>query len=374
MPIEPVLLDLGARLVVADQLVVLRELIGGLGREVAEVRLVRLDREVRVADRGIERADRRVPPQPVLLEVAAEVRVDVAIAVQPVDVARRQAAAAGHAGRNLLVADVVRLPVAVLVVAVERAVIRVAARLADQLCIDARHRALGARRAAADRDLLERSVVDVVAEPAGAFGRVDALHHRPVLTGGAVDEVGGLRAGSAAADVDALQLHAGRFRQNRPVVARARQVRERLLVERGGDRGRLHVDDGRVAGDDDVLLQRGQAHDHVDRGGEAGGQADAFACDRPEARQLERERVLARRHRDEPVEPGFVRDRSLDAHHRGARQADGDARQHALRVVGDSAVDRGGGRARGLRARPGGDERHQQRGSDRVTQHRKNPP
>ena len=164
LPIEPVLLNLRAGLVIGDQLVVGRELIGHLAGEVAEVGLVRLHREVRVANRGIKAAHGGIPPHRVALHESADVGVEVAIAVQAIGVFRLQAAAARDAGSYLLFVNVVRLPVGRFIVAVKRPRVAIAARLADEHRVDAWHRTLRAGRSAADRHFLERSVVHVVAE------------------------------------------------------------------------------------------------------------------------------------------------------------------------------------------------------------------
>src|SRR6185369_17684879 len=99
---------------------------------------------VRIADRGVEPAYRRVPPQLVLLQEPADVAIEVAVAVHAVGVLRAQAPTAGDARRDLRGVDVERLPVHRLVVAVERSGEAVAAGLADEDRVDARHRAFGA--------------------------------------------------------------------------------------------------------------------------------------------------------------------------------------------------------------------------------------
>ncbi len=135
---------------------------------------------------------------------------------------------------------------------------------------------LGAVRAGADRHFLERSVVVVEARGAGAFGHHHAFDHRPVLIGfGVVGRIAGLRARGAAADVDALELHGGRGRHDRPQVACVRQRRQLLRVEVGDDARCLLIDDGRFAGDGQGLLHRRNLHLHVDRRVEADGDAPA---------------------------------------------------------------------------------------------------
>ena len=96
-PIEPVRLALRVVLVVADELVVLRQLIRGFSLVDLQRRLEGFHREVRLAKLILGFADRAKPPQLVLLDVAAQLREAVTEEGQAVGVFRLEPAAALHA-------------------------------------------------------------------------------------------------------------------------------------------------------------------------------------------------------------------------------------------------------------------------------------
>ena len=242
--VEPVGLMFGVARHVADEFVVPRQRIGDFRGVAREPRGERLDLEVGQPRLGFQIAYPRVPPEPILHDISSEVRARVAEFVKAVHVARRQPAAAARPSCDLRAVDVERLPRFVLVVGDERAVVGVAARFADEDHLDTRHRHLSGVGRRVDRNFVERSHVHVVAEPFGALRRVDAFDHRAVLPCRPVGVVVRLRAGGAAADVDACQLQCGRLGEHRPVVpAAARQARQHRCVEGRRDLGGCRVDD-----------------------------------------------------------------------------------------------------------------------------------
>ena len=345
---------------VADQFVVLVQRVGGFGGHVLQAGLERLDRKVRQHRLDVLLAQRCVPPHLVFLHEAAKVAVEVVVLEHAIQFGRRQARAAFQAGRDLRGVDVGRLDVRAFVVAVQPAVVGVAAGFRDELRDDAGPRHFGARRAGADRDFVERAVVVVEAGGVGAFGIDDALDHRAVLVGlRVVGRVSRLRPGAAAADIDARQLHGGGLRHDRPEVARVGQRLELFGFEdRGGSR-RGDVDDRRGAADRHRFLQRCNFQLDVDRRGEADADVDAFADDRAKPAQLVLDRVDAGRQARKPVRALLITDRRPRALERGGGGRHRDAGQHAAARVCDAAVQRSGRGADRLRCCASGRESQQ---------------
>ena len=129
--------------------------------------------------------------------------------------------------RDLFVGDVGRLQARVLIIAVERAVELVAAGLDHHLRLHAGLAHVGAVAGGAGGHFFECAVVDIHADGAGAFGGDEAIdHHAILIAARVIGAIAALRAGGAAADVDARHRHAGRLRQDGPHVARARNRRQ----------------------------------------------------------------------------------------------------------------------------------------------------
>ena len=257
--VQPVRLLLLAPLSEPDQLVVRVQRVGALAGDVLQMRFERLHRKVRQQALRVLIAQRAVPPELVFFQVAADVAVEIVIAVESVQIGGLETAAALDAECDLRVVDVARLDVLVFVVGVDAAVIGVAARFRDELRHHAGPRHVRRVRAGRHRDFLHRPVVVVEAGRVRPLGVDDAFDHRPMLIGlRVVGGVARLRAGRAPAHVDPLHLDGRRRREDRPEVARVRQRGELLRVEvRGRLRGR-DVDHGRLPADGDRF---GEARD-----------------------------------------------------------------------------------------------------------------
>ena len=308
-PIEPVRLLLRVELVVADELVVLRQLIRGFSLVDLQPRLEGFHREVRLAKLILGFADRAKPPQLVLLDVAAQLREAVTEQRQAVGVFRPEPAAALHAPGNLIGVDIERLPVAVGVVDAGRAVIRVAARLDDEHHHHPGRPHLGVGAHGVHGHFVKRVHVRVVAVGVGEFRPVDPFVIRP-LAGGAIRREGGLRARRAATHVDAAHLDRRRLRQHRPrVIAAIGQRRQFLGVEAGRDCRRLRIDHRRGAAHGDRFLEAGHVHRNVQSGRETGANLNVGSLHGREARQLERDRVETRCNRNEPERTRVARHR-----------------------------------------------------------------
>ena len=368
---EVIRLVLVGVLEVDDRFLRPRHVVGDLPRPHRHPRLLHVVDERRIPLSARRPAVRAVPPQLVLRHEAAEIDVEVLERAEAVRVDRGEHVAAGDARRELRGVDVVRLHRVVLVVGVERAVVRVAAGLRDELAEHAGVGHLGGVADGVDGDLGERSVVGVV-EIAAAAAR--SLVHHDAFDDAAVDAaaareavrgVGLLRERAAAADVDARHRDGRRLRDDRPEIARSRQAREPLAVEMRRHVGRLQIDDRRRAADGDRFGDRARAHLDVDRRREAEADVNARARDRSEAGELERERVLAGREVRQTEEAVLIAHGRGSAHDGGTGDGDGDAGKDGLRRVGDGAVDRTGRRAHRLRVDRGRGQ--QQRARERRT-------
>ena len=122
-----------------------------------------------------------------------------------------------------------------------------------------------------------------------------------------------------------------------------RLAADHLLVARA-----RHVDDRRFAADGDRLRHASDLQVRVHGGDEPAGQLDAFALDRGESRQRERDRIGARPqifNRILTDAVGHDRARLLDE--RRTRRFNRDAGQHGARRVPDRADDRGLRKCRG---------------------------
>ena len=358
---------LGPVLQVADELVVLVHLIGRLAGVVEQLGVERRAVQERP---GRGRADRvlliqvgEVAPDAIAHDRAADAEVEVLVGRQPVAILANRPSIALRGRRanreRLLLGEVARLNVAVLVVVIEVDAELIAAALADELRDDARVWHLGGVRRRADEHLFERAVVEIEAGGSRAFRRVDALDERTILAGVAVGEVRRLRAGGAAADVDAVERHRRRRGQQRPHVARVRDRRERLLVVVGLHARRRRIDNRRFTAHRDRLLHARDTHRDVDLGVEAQRDTDAFANDALETSELEGQPVLARRDGREAIDTRFVGDGRERADLCRARRSDGHAGQHAaLRVLDFTTDAPGGARAAALGERGGRGQAH----------------
>ena len=121
-----------------NELVAPCDLVGCLAAVVGQRRTKRCDREIHLLRRDFLIANRKVPPDRVGFDVAADIGVDVVVAPQPVGIARRQPAATLHATVDLPFVDVERLPVSDAKVRIERAAILISSRFADELHVHTR--------------------------------------------------------------------------------------------------------------------------------------------------------------------------------------------------------------------------------------------
>ena len=199
--------------------------------------------------------------------------------------ARRIGRAEQELGRHL-VDDVVGLERVPLVILIQLALKLVAARFAEHLALHARRRHLGALADRPEEYFFERAVVDVEAGAGRALCRVDAFDEDAVLAAVAVRRVAGLRTGPVPADVDARHRDAGRHGEQRPQVARVRDLLQRFQLEVLLHASRRGVDDRRLARDRHRLLKRRDLQVDVDRRGEPHRDLDVLALQRVEARQF----------------------------------------------------------------------------------------
>src|SRR5688500_12191749 len=188
-------LDLLAPLIVANQLVLLVNLVGALANGVPQLGVERLvELEVRLLH-GVElRAVGPKPPNLVALDRTAEVDVGVVIAIDLVAV-RANRGVVERRRRGVLVGYVRALQRVVVPIEVVLTIELVAAGAGDELALHARVRHFGGLTRRAKERFLERRVVEVEAGAAGAFGRIDAFDQHAHLTIHAVGAVAGLRAG-----------------------------------------------------------------------------------------------------------------------------------------------------------------------------------
>ena len=145
-----------------------------------------------------------------------------------------------------------------------------------------------------------------------------------------------------AVDVVDVGLQAGNRGQQVAVAADARQGAHRLVVERDFALRALHVDDRRFAGDGDRLLHAADAQFAVDRDDAGAADHHVLAPDGGEARQRERDGVVARPEILDAVAPvpSVGRGRTDFFDQRRAGRFDGDAGQHGPGRVRDRAGDR----------------------------------
>ena len=196
--------------------------------------------------------------------------------------------------------------------------------------VGARHREL---------DLLEGAEVEVGGRAAHRVhvGEDDAVHGEGVVApvGAHADEVR-LLAALVAADVDAVDQHAGRLAEQRPGIAR----RGHLVELDGRDVGPLVdpplVEQRSLAGDGDDVLDRAVQGD-LDVGLAAQPDRQARTLDRGETLQLGLEGVEPRVQVEEPELPLCV----ALLHLRRARAGDGDGhpRERLLLLIGHRAVE-----------------------------------
>src|SRR5438128_7896736 len=95
--VQPVRLLLLAPLSEPDQLVVRVQRVGALAGDVLQMRFERLHRKVRQQALRVLIAQRAVPPELVFFQVAADVAVEIVIAVQPVQIGGLESAPAPYA-------------------------------------------------------------------------------------------------------------------------------------------------------------------------------------------------------------------------------------------------------------------------------------
>ena len=114
-----------------------------------------------------------------------------------------------------------------------------------------------------DRHFIERPVVECEARPLNACC-VNAFDHRPVGAGGS--ECAGVDSEGCgiATDIEAVHVNPWRGRENAGHASRARQVCELNGIEASRNRGRLLVNDIRLALDDDAFLQRREVQHDID--------------------------------------------------------------------------------------------------------------
>ena len=325
----------------ARELVVLVDLVLAARRVIPEVRQKRV-REApvgihdRVPRRRLDRsviAERTEPPEPVLHQWAAGVRVEVLQASQR---------GVGDALCTQIVGDVVAgevVPVTLARHVVDRFALQgVAARLRDH--VDVRPAAaadLGAHRRRVDRDLFSGSEVHVVhrAVVGRRVGR-DAVIVQVVVLG-AVRHHAGRRCRGQPTRILTAHRHAGKHRGRPEDRARRRHRREDLVIQSRAHFRVLDVDGRRGAADRDRFLQRGQLQRAVDRDRLPHGNDDPLAHHRREASQLEFQAISSGVDRREPILSGCAGDCRRRAHDGRARQRDGDAGQHAALGVGNLA-------------------------------------
>ena len=172
---------------------------------------------------------------------------------------------------------------------------------------------------------------------AGRVADVEAVHRQARFdAAAAVDRED--REHRAGVDVVVVGLHAGNGGEQVAVAADAGKIANRLVVDRDFALRRLHVHHGRFAGDGDRFLHAADPEFAVDRDDRRSGHGDVLTLERDEARQGERERVIAGPQIDDTVTTRTVGDRRTDLlDQRRARSLDRHSGQDAPRTVPDDA-------------------------------------
>ena len=163
---------------------------------------------------------------------------------------------------------------------------------------------------------------------------------------------------SVPPDVDPVRGHAGHLRDHGPRVARVRDVLHHFLGEVEGHVGGLRLDDGRLPGDRDRLLERRDAQFGIEGERRVRGDADALVDLLAEPAEREGDLVHAGRNVREAVRP-------VTGGHRAPGSAEdvlpGDRHdgsgKHAGRGVGDPALQ-------GARDLLGGERQGKEQGSE----------
>ena len=289
-------------------------------------------------------------PQLVLDDRAAHAGVEVAVVEESVGVRAIQTEGLDNclwkvriAAGELIGGQVPALNVLVLVLVVELAGELVAARLPDEVRDDAAARHLGGVARRAHHDLVKRAVVEVETGRRRAFGGVDALDQGTVLAAVTVGDIGGLRAGRAAAHIEAAQGDPGCGREERPHIAGVREGIELSLVEVRLRAGGSDVDGRSLAGDRDLVGEGLDAHLHRNLGGEADADADVVLGGGSETGEFELEGVGAGGQSGEPEDALPVGGVGAGAHHGRAADRNGYAGKNAAALICDFALDTAGG-------------------------------
>ena len=300
----------------------------------------------RIGDRLIDAPspERREEPEAILLDRSTQARIEV---LDPFDAVRRTESRGAQ-----FVGEVVALPASRRAREEHRSFERVAAFLRNHVQANARCLHFGRERARLIAHLLKHAVVEVVLNRAVTLDAVDAhaVHlNRVVAPLRSVNRHVGLLHAGGAADVGRAEGDAGERRADRPDVAPRRHRIEQIARQHLLLRCALHIHDRRVAGDGDRLLDGADAQLGVDRGREVRRKLDAFAADRVEPGQRERDRIDAGPEIDDAIQTGRVgrhRPHALDE--RRTAGFHGDPGQHGAGRI----LDRAGNRAlckRGVR-------------------------
>ncbi len=179
----------------------------------------------------------------------------------------------------------------------------------------------------------------------------------------------GLLHRARAADVRRVERHAGN-ELTHPLNRAARRNRvERFAVEHLRLRGRLHIDDRRVARHREGLLNRSHSHVRVHGHGEVRLELHALALHGREPFEAERDGVHARTQIDDAIAAVRVGGDGSDFfdQHR-ARHFDGHARQHGAARVSNGAGERTL-RVRGARQQADHDHRREDGSENSTLQH-----
>jgi hypothetical protein len=219
----------------------------------------------------------------------------------------------------------------------------VAAFLRDDVHAHAAGRGLGAHRARLKRHLLRHAVVEVRQRAAVRTHRVQ--FHSVNLRDGlkpvrAVRSDPDLLDSRRAANVLSARDDAGERGADVPHHPSARQHVEEVPIDDLLLHRALHVDERRLAGDGNGLLERSDLHVAVDGGDRVGLQRDAIALEGAEALERKRDGIDAGTQIDDLELTLAVADnRSGPLDQRRAGGLDGHAREHGSTVVLDDAGD-----------------------------------